>query len=163
MKVVPGESQRRAEQRSGAGTPRDLLADSTKNSGECARLGEGPEERGLQETGRWSAACPTCQGWGPGHTPLHILSRSNRLGLLLAWGQGREGEELSPELPDPGSSPRADSVELVLAVVGGAPTGARRWGQLYPSCTITQGEGHKVHKVTCRHARLILPYRCMWP
>lgn len=98
-----------------------------------------------------------------GTPPFIFLSRSNRLGLLLAWGQGREGEELSPELPDPGSSPRADSVELVLAVVGGAPTGARRWGQLYPSCTITQGEGHKVHKVTCRHARLILPYRCMWP
>lgn len=44
--------------------------------------------------GGWEVACcQPSQGWGPGHTSTFIfLSRSNRLGLALAWGfrLGRE-------------------------------------------------------------------------
>lgn len=71
---------------------------------------------------------PPQPGLGPfGHRPppnFAFLCRSNQLGLALAWGfMGREGE-ISPELPDPGSSPGADSVRLGLVAAGGAPSGA---------------------------------------
>lgn len=71
---------------------------------------------------------PPQPGLGPfGHCPptqLRVPLQVQPVGASTCLGlQGREGE-ISPELPDPGSSPGADSVRLGLVAAGGAPSGA---------------------------------------
>lgn len=103
---------------------------------------------------------PAQPGLGPwAHLHLHIPLWVQPVGASTCLGlQVREGE-ITPELPDPGFSSQADSVQLRLAVAGGAPTGASTWrwphdhtrGRMQSAqCHTPSREAHQ-------------SYRCVWP
>ena len=125
MKAVSRESQKRAEQsellRPGAETPKDLLPlnKESRRVSQARQRGLGREGCRRLGSGAYLSSLPRLGPWA--HPPA-FLSRSNWLGLVLAWASKWGGEELSAEFPDARSSPRLTQWSR-MAAAGGTPIG----------------------------------------